>query len=314
MTLSNGGRRSALRWILGFGLFLALISIIQVSVGWRVLLQPWREIPPAGLLGALSLVVASYGLRAIRVHQYFLPDTSGKFLRSFRLILLHNLFNNLFPMRSGEASFPILMQRDFKVPFSRSIPGLLYLRFLDLHLLLLLGTVVLLWGDSPLGLLPALLLAPLPIALFATQGWLRPRLEKMGGRPGRILTSGVAGLPATPALFWATWSWTAVNWGVKLLVFAWILRSFAPMNLGVAFLGSVTGELSSVLPFHGLAGAGTYEAGILAGLLPLGIDLESALRGAVNLHLFVLGVSILSGLLALVLPSGNRGVGSGASK
>ena len=133
----------------------------------------------------------------------------------------------------------------------------------------------------------------------------------MGGRPGRILTSGVAGLPTTPALFWATWGWTAVNWGVKLLVFAWILRAFAPMTLGAAFLGSVTGELSSVLPFHGLAGAGTYEAGIMAGLLPLGIDLESALRGAVNLHLFVLGASVLSGLLALVLPTGFRGVGSG---
>ena len=304
MALSDGGRRSTLGWILGVALFLALFSLIQISVGWGVLLTPWREFSAGKLLGALSLVVASYGLRTIRVHQYFRPNTSGEFLRSFRLILLHNLFNNVFPMRTGEASFPILMQRDFQVPFSRSIPGLLYLRLLDLHLLLLLGAMVLLSGRSPVGWLPAALLAPIPIALFAAQGWLRPRLEKMGGRRGRILTSGFAGLPTTPALFWATWGWTVMNWGVKLLVFAWILRSFTPMTLEAAFLGSVTGELSSVLPFHGLAGAGTYEAGIMAGLLPLGIDLESALRGAVNLHLFVLGASVFSGLLALVIPTG----------
>ena len=178
MTLSDGGRRSTLGWILGVGLFLALITLIQISVGWGVLLKPWREFSAGGLLGALGLVVASYGFRTIRVHQYFRPDTSGEFLRSFRLILLHNLFNNLLPMRSGEASFPILMKRDFQVPFSRSIPGLLYLRFLDLHLLLLLGAMVLLSGKSSVGWLPAVLLAPLPIALFVTQGWLRPRLEK----------------------------------------------------------------------------------------------------------------------------------------
>jgi hypothetical protein len=63
------------------------------------------------------------------------------------------------------------------------------------------------------------------------------------------------------------------------------------------------GELSSVLPFHGFAGAGTYEAGIVAGLVPLGLELEPALQGAVNLHLFVLGVSVLAGAMAALIPA-----------
>ena len=54
-----------------------------------------------------------------------------------------------------------------------------------------------------------------------------------------------------------------MNWTVKLLVFAWILRSFIALPFTTALLASVTGEASSVLPFHGLAGAGTYEAGVL---------------------------------------------------
>ena len=74
------------------------------------------------------------------------------------------------------------------------------------------------------------------------------------------------------------------------------------MPFSSALVGTTTGELSSVLPFHGVGGAGTYEAGMLAGLLPLGITLESALKAAVNLHLFVLGVSILAGVLAALAP------------
>ena len=43
-------------------------------------------------------------------------------------------------------------------------------------------------------------------------------------------------------------------------------------------------------------------AGVAMGLLPLGVDSETALRGGVNLHLFILSASILSGAIAFVLP------------
>jgi uncharacterized membrane protein YbhN (UPF0104 family) len=304
-------RRTLLGWVLGVGFFLGLIAFLQASVGWRVLLGPWKQLSPGRVIGALGLVVASYGIRAIRVHRYFHPDTTGGFSGSFRLILLHNLFNNILPMRTGEASFPILMARTFQVPLSRSIAGLFYLRFLDLHLLMILGAVVLLSGRGPTGWLLAAGITPLPLFLFAAQGRLESRLSDSPGPLGKFLAKGIRGFPSTPTLFWVTWGWTVVNWSVKLSVFAWILQTFSPMPSSTAFLGSVTGELSSVLPFHGLAGAGTYEAGVMAGLLPLGIPLDSALTGAVNLHLFVLGVSLLSGVMALALPRGRHGRDTG---
>jgi hypothetical protein len=85
-------------------------------------------------------------------------------------------------------------------------------------------------------------------------------------------------------------------------VFAWILRGFTSIPPGIAVLGSVTGEISSVLPIHGVAGAGTYEAGVAVGLVPFGIEATTALQGGVNLHLFVLGASFLSAALALLIP------------
>ncbi len=40
----------------------------------------------------------------------------------------------------------------------------------------------------------------------------------------------------------------------------------------------------------------------MAALVPLGVDARQALAGAVNLHLFVLGTTLILGALALLLP------------
>ncbi|MGB4948458.1 MAG: UPF0104 family protein, partial [Candidatus Competibacter denitrificans] len=92
-----------------------------------------------------------------------------------------------------------------------------------------------------------------------------------------------------------------LNWLVKLAVFAWILRLFAAMPGTAAVMGAIGGDLTSVLPVHGIAGAGTYEAGVVAALAPFGVAPTAALTAAVNLHLFMLGLSLVGGALALWL-------------
>jgi uncharacterized membrane protein YbhN (UPF0104 family) len=295
-----GGENQALGWLGGIVLLVGLGLLVQHTLGWAALLSPWREIPPEALAVAVLLVLGSFAVRTARIHEYFHPFTSGRFWATFRLVLVHNLFNNLLPMRTGEASFPILMARQFRVSFVRSVPGLLYLRILDLHFVLFVGISVLAWQKgAALGTL-TFLLAPIPFAIFLGQEWLRPRLSAGTGRFSSLSQEAFRGLPSTPGLFWRIWLWTGINWTVKLLVFAWVLRAFSPMPLSHALMGSTTGELSSVLPIHGLAGAGTYEAGVMASLVPLGVELDEALRGAVNLHLFLLGVSIMAGLVAFL--------------
>jgi len=309
--METARRVPILGWVLGIGLCLALVLLVHYSVGWGTVLAPWLEMAPGLLLAAYLLVLGSYALRTVRVFLFFGPATAGEFPRSFRLILLHNLFNNLLPMRSGEASFPILMKRDFGIPFSRSIPGLFYLRLLDLHFLLFLGGIVLAWDRGWTAWGSVVLLLPLPFLAFLLQERIRRGLPDKRGRVGGLLERGMTGLPGNRAVFWWTWLWTGVNWAVKLGVFAWILRSFTSIPFGISLLGSVTGEISSVLPFHGVAGAGTYEAGVAVALLPFGVEAEAALRGGVNLHFFVLGASLLSGALALLLPVPPRHGGEG---
>jgi uncharacterized membrane protein YbhN (UPF0104 family) len=310
---STEAGRPILGWILGFGLLLGLVVITHSTVGWGSLLAPWTSIPIWMLILAFSGVLLSLAIRALRIQEYFQPATKGRFPRTFRLVLIHNLFNNLLPMRSGEASFPILMARQFRVSFVQSVPGLLYLRILDLHFVLFMGLSVLAWQRGlTLGLL-SLLLAPIPLGVFLAQSRVKALFAKGEGRAWTLLRKACQGLPSTPGLFWRLWIWTAVNWSVKLLVFAWILRAFTPMPFPYALLGSTTGELSSVLPFHGIAGAGTYEAGVLSSLLPLGIELEGAISAAVNLHLFLLGSSMIAGMVAAVIPSKRMDTGENSA-
>ena len=79
------------------------------------------------------------------------------------------------------------------------------------------------------------------------------------------------------------------------------LNKSAPLH--AAWVGATVGDLTGVLPFHGIAGAGTYEAGVVAGLAPYGLAPESALPLAVNLHLFILASSALFGLIAWLIPT-----------
>lgn len=294
------------RWALGVFLLLALGWWVHHSLGWKNLLRPWGELPPQGLVCAFLLAAGSYGLRAVRVWRYFWPETRRGYWATLRLTLVHNLLNNLLPARTGEASFPLLMKRAFHIPVARSLPALIYFRFLDVHLLFTVAGVSVLGGAGEGGWWAGLglLLAPFPWWAFRLQGRLASYLATRRGRGWATLSAALEGLPSHPRIFWETWGWTALVWGAKLLVYAWILRAFLPLPLPPAVVGSAAGELSTVLPVHGVAGAGTYEAGVVAGLLPWGIPPQAALRAAVNLHLFVLGVSGLCAAVGLLLPAG----------
>lgn len=294
-----------LRYLAGAALLLGLALLVERWIGWSELLSPWRTVAPAYLAAGIILIFLSYSVRALRVHDYFLTDTRGQFAVVLRLSLQHNLLNNLLPMRSGELSFPILMSRCFSVSAIRSVPGLLWFRFLDLHTLLAFALVVvsepLVGQGFALGLGLAWMI--LPWLAFRLTGVLQARLAHSSGKAGKFLRQILQSLPQQSRLFWRSWLWTLLNWGIKLTVFAWILTLFSDIPLGTAWIGATTGDFTSVLPIHGIAGAGTYEAGVVAGLIPFGIDASEALQAAVNLHLFVLGCTLLSGILSLLLPA-----------
>jgi uncharacterized membrane protein YbhN (UPF0104 family) len=306
---TNGlrGRKRPWAQALGLVLLIGLVWLVEHAVGWAELLRPWLALNVVELIVATTLGFASYWLRAIRLHDYFREETRGRITLALRLMLLHNLLNNLLPMRTGELSFPLLMRRYFQVSLGRSVAALIWFRLLDLHTIVLIALVALAIETLP----P--LLGTAAIGLFLILPWLLYRLREPAWSAtvrylpiawSERLAPALEGLPTRGVDFARSWAWTLANWGVKLAAFGWILGFFGDLDWGPALLGAVAGELTSVLPVHGVAGAGTYEAGIVAALIPFGIAATDALVAAVNLHLFMLGLSVLGAGVALGL--GNR--------
>ena len=293
-----------LRYLVGSILLLGLILAVETWIGWSALLSPWHSLAPGYLAAGIILIFLSYSLRALRVYDYFLADTRGQFGVCLRLSLQHNLLNNLLPMRAGELSFPVLMARCFSVPAMRSVPALLWFRLLDLHTLIAFALLVISepFIGQTLGALLGLAWMTLPWLGFKLYGAWQLRLTHHTGKFGILMRRVLESLPQQPHLFWRSWLWTLLNWSIKLAVFAWILTLFSEIPLSTAWIGATVGDFTSILPIHGMAGAGTYEAGVVAGLAPFGIKPTEALQAAVNLHLFVLGCTLLSGLLSLLLP------------
>ncbi len=295
------------RPLLGAVILVGFAVFIEHYLGWAALLAPWRQLPWWEILLAAGLAALSYGVRTVRLFDYFRAEMRGGFALCLKLTLQHNLLNNLLPMRSGELSFPVLMSRYFSVPARRSVPALLWFRALDLHTLVIIALAVQPFGGATY-FLAAGLMVWLPLLAFRFAQRLRAALNKpeAGGwrrQLGQLLT----GLPAEQGAFWRAWAWTWINWIVKLAAFAWVLGFFIDISLPAAWMGAIAGDLTSVLPVHGIAGAGTYEAGVVAGLLPYGVTPAAALAAAVNLHLFLLGTTLAGGAASVLIKDERRG-------
>lgn len=309
------GVSAAARWpaVVSWAALIGMLLVVEQVWGWGHLLAPWGQIAPSAALAALGLLVMSYILRALRLLDYFRLELSGRFVACLKLTLLHNLANNLLPMRAGEVSFPVLMSRYFGMDVARSVAGLFWFRLLDLHAIVLISLSALalaplsvsLWGQGALALV--LLLLPAPFLAYALRGRALSWCEGRGGRLSAKAVQALQALPADGRELWRSFIWTWVNWLVKLAALAWVLAAFLPMPAALAWLGAIGGDLTSVLPVHAPGGFGTYEAGVLAAILPFGLAAAQVVPAAINLHLFLLGSSLLAGALAWLLPAPKAG-------
>jgi uncharacterized membrane protein YbhN (UPF0104 family) len=303
LAVDKGWRlQPAWRWLFGIAFLAALGLWVQATLGWQRVLLPWAFMPLQTLFWAWLLVLLSHCARGARVYEQYRVGPRFAFLPLLRLTIIHTSINNLLPMRLGELAFPLLMKRYFNEGLARSGLTLLWIRLLDLHFL---GCVFLLlfalraggWAWlAPLGWVSGL------VPVHFARGRLAARLR---GRPGRLPALLRLTLEQIPARFGQhvlCYVWTAVSWSAKVYAFTLILLHFIGLPSWQAVLGVIGGELSSVLPVHGIAGTGSYEAAVVLALLPFGASHDQALLGAVNLHLFLLASTSILGLLALLLP------------
>ncbi len=298
-------------WLVTAGTLVVYAIFLQVAFGIPILAGQLAAIGLAPLAAALTLLVMTYAVRCWRVADYFPRETQGQFRRLLRLTLVHNLLNVMLPLRSGEASFPLLMRSEFGMPLARATAALLVMRLLDLHALMAAAGIGLViakgWALSAVLLWSVFLLAPLP--LFMLKATILRLARRLPARLHAFIDEIELGLPAGPIAFLRAWGATLLNWGIKVVVLAWVLRLMDVTPLAASFGGALGGELSSVLPVHAPGGVGTYPAGIVAGALSFGADASPANlaaigKAAVNAHLLILiSAFVGTGIAVLIAPS-----------
>ncbi len=296
--------------LLAAALILVYAAFVQWIWGWPSILAAWREVGVENILLALVFLVGTYFVRAHRIKDYFPRETAGRFLWLFRVTQVHNLLNIMLPLRTGETSFPLLMRSEFGVPLAHGTSALLVLRLLDLHALLAAAGVGLVAGAGysalACGLWLAFLISPLAVFPFRDP-MLAVARERLPQKFARLVDEVDDGIPRGPAAFIRAWALTVLNWGVKVLVLAWVLGLMGVGPIAACFGGALGGELSSVLPVHAPAGVGTYPAGIAAGAAAFGANKDAAslailAKASINTHLLTIVSALIGTGVSLLLP------------
>ena len=270
--------------------------------GFARLLAPWSQVPLALVALVVAAQLISYSLRALRIYLAEPRILRGAWGQCLQLILLNNALNLILPARTGEASFPILLQRWFGVPMAEGAGTLLWLRLLDLNVLGVLALLTFAPALLPLPLavwlVLALMAALLPLLAPQFNRKLSNTLQSRDGKAATLTRKVLAGIPQQPGqvLLDLGLSWSA--WGIKLTALAAVFAALAQLSPVAGLLGAIGGDLSTVLPIHTPGGFGTYEAGVIAFASPLAPPTAALLAAAVNLHILVLGIALAAGAVA----------------
>ncbi|OOZ44945.1 lysylphosphatidylglycerol synthase transmembrane domain-containing protein [Solemya velum gill symbiont] len=278
------------------------LALVHYLFDLKVILSQWRELPASTLMLATAGLLISYLLRAWRNHNFFALD---HFPTSIRLTLIHNALNHWLPARTGEFSFPLLMKRYFGHGYAGSTHGLLWLRLMDLHALA--GTALPVFypflNTALFFLLLTAWLASMPLA-FWLLGHFRQHIlaNPSDKRLATMMKKAVNELTGSKRTFFIAWLLSMTNWTVKIGLLTLLVTAFVTVPATAALTAVIAGELTSILPIHAPGGLGTYEAGMSAAFTLFSIDFKSGLQAAVQAHLFLLNLAIISAVFALLIP------------
>lgn len=244
------------------------------------------------LLGAISWLLR--GLRTwILFEQLPLTEALG-------MSFVHNTANNLAPMRLGELALPMLARWLGNVEFSVGLTSLIWIRLLDLISLVGISVCIVFLptaGTIMLALLAALIfLTPLLIAIVV------PKTQHI--RLPQILEQARSQLmyeAQNGKRLHRMWRLTILAWLSKIMGMGVLLATLSGIPMTDVITTILGAELSSILPIHGLAGAGSYEAGGIIGSTFMGLSPVLALEMTIQLHIYVLSLTAVFGILGVLL-------------
>ncbi len=270
---------------------LTFLVLFLYSVNLEELLHDLRRIRTEEVIYAFSFYSLSQLVRSVRWKILLKELPLGRVL----LINSANIFlNNVLPARTGELSWFYYAKRsgaELKVSLWAFLIGRLY------DLFGLVSVFLLAYAFSRSILLPLSVLILLPI-LSLTLPYLRlfiPGIGKLEDLKDFLRRE------LTPSISLKLSLLSTVSFLLKALSIYVLVNPFLGFDLFKFSLAFSGGELTTILPIHGLFGYGTYEGGFLLPLKILGVELREGLKIGFIAHNFLLISSALWGIPSMFL-------------
>jgi uncharacterized membrane protein YbhN (UPF0104 family) len=265
------------------------LYLFYAVIGFDTFFKFLKEISPENILLAFSLYVFSYITRAYR---WKITLNINDFKKLFKITSFNTVFNIFLPFRTGELSFFYMLKKE-NIPFSESAVSFFTVRIFDaVSLFTVFGaSFLLLKGYS---LLAVLLLVCMPLFFYILKwGVALTGIEKLKNFSKETLHfKNLLVLYILSILTFVS----------KFTGFYFVLPKGLNLSFTESFFASSAGDLTTVLPIHGIAGIGTYEGGFAGVLIFLGIEKETALLASVFVHIFILlGAALVAGFSYIFL-------------
>src|SRR4051812_5548101 len=268
------------------------------------------------LVPAFVALAVAVLLRAVRWRSLYAPASRPPLGATTRAVLVGYFFNNVLPLRAGEAARIVALHAYAGTSRAESVATTALERVYDVLALLLMLFVLQPWLPDVRWLQAAAVLGAIVVVgvlasvlVFARWGvrpvhWaLRPlhRVPRLGAERieagAQSVAQGLVGLRhahiALPAAIWTVLSWLVVG------LSAWfVMRAFdlgASLSPVAGLFVMITINLALVLP-SSPAAVGVFEAATLLALDAYGVDESAALSYALVLHALNFVPFVLVGL------------------
>jgi hypothetical protein len=290
-----------------------LLRQIRLADIWGLLVR----VDVKWLLAGLGCYLLTNVLRSYRFGTLMGITGARQPLRLLPEMIALSFLNNVLPARSGELSFPYLMQRRHGTPVGDSLTYLLIARIFDLVAVATLF-VVFTWlekstltqaaGQAVTGVM--LLLLPVLLALACL-----PWLGERGLRAGEWILDRL-NLAERKASQWAlnigrravrsmtqvhkvgtygrVFFWSVLGWLTTFAWFAAFLQAVhVPVRYPLVVVGATLATLSKAIPLVTVGGLGAHEAGWTLGFRLVGMPLATAIASGFAVNILTLLASII---------------------
>jgi len=265
------------------------LYLFYAVIGFNKFISFFTQIKPVNILGAFLLYLGSY---ITRTYRWKITLSIDDFKTLFKITAFNTVFNIFLPFRTGELSFFYMLKKE-NIPVSESTISFVSVRIFDaVSLLAVFFMAFFLLQSNFIAAVITVMIAPV-IPVILKKASVAIKHEKLSQFRSTRLTFKNMGI-----LYFLS----IATFVMKFTAFYLVLPDGLELSFTQAFFAAAAGDITTILPVHGIAGIGTYEGGYAGILIFMGVEKEKALLASVYSHIFMLvGAAVIAAFSAMFL-------------